>query len=112
MSFQINLASVEDWKTEIEETQGVVQVVEMYRDWCGPSKAIQATFKRIYFDLGDHPLKFYTANVDKIDHLTEYRNDCEPVFLFYKDNQILQQIKGVNAPELSQKILGMFQTTA
>eukprot|EP01023_Acetabularia_acetabulum_P050596 TRINITY_DN5490_c0_g1_i2.p2 TRINITY_DN5490_c0_g1~~TRINITY_DN5490_c0_g1_i2.p2 ORF type:complete len:112 (-),score=9.81 TRINITY_DN5490_c0_g1_i2:267-602(-) len=109
MSFQINLVSADDWKLEIEQTQGVLQVVEMYREWSGPCKAIQATFKRIYFDLGDHPLKFYTANVDKIDHLAEYRNCCKPIFLFYRDNQILEKFEGVKAPDLSQYIMGKFQ---
>ncbi len=29
--------------------------------WCGPSKAINATFKRIFYDNSDNPLKFYTV---------------------------------------------------
>ena len=36
-------------------------VVELYPGWCGPSKAIQSTFRRIYFDAGDRPLKFFTV---------------------------------------------------
>lgn len=37
-------------------------VVECYQGWCGPCKAIQGTFKRIYFDAGDKPLKFFTVS--------------------------------------------------
>ncbi len=36
-------------------------VVELYQSWCGPCKAIISTFKRIYFDAGDRPLKFFTV---------------------------------------------------
>lgn len=36
-------------------------VVELYQSWCGPSKAVQGTLKRIYFDLTDRPLKFFTV---------------------------------------------------
>ena len=32
-------------------------VIDCYRQWCGPCKAVVSTFKRIYFDLGDRPLK-------------------------------------------------------
>ena len=39
-----------------------VAVVECYQDWCGPCKAIFNTFKRLYFELGDRPLKFYTVS--------------------------------------------------
>lgn len=38
----------------------LAQIVELYPDWCGPCKAIQSTFRRIYFDAGDRPLKFFT----------------------------------------------------
>lgn len=37
-------------------------VVEVYQGWCGPCKAINSTFKRLYFDLSDRPLKFYTVS--------------------------------------------------
>ena len=41
----------------------LVAVVECYQTWCGPCKAIQGTFKRIYFDAGDKPLKFFTVRL-------------------------------------------------
>eukprot|EP00955_Chlamydomonas_euryale_P116564 366426-Chlamydomonas_euryale.AAC.28 len=75
-------------------------VVELYQPWAGPCKAILNTFKRIYFDAGDKPLKFFTVcgmgaaarphvgrevDVEAVgEPFTEYKGKCQPVFLFYK----------------------------
>lgn len=37
-------------------------VVEVFQSWCGPCKAVQSTFKKLYFDLNDRPLKFYSVS--------------------------------------------------
>lgn len=83
--------------------------MEMYQEWSGPCKAIQNTFKRVYFDNSDAPLKFYTACVTKIPEVAEYRDNSEPVFCFYKDGSMLDKITGVKAPELTKKILSLLE---
>mmetsp|Transcript_38366 Transcript_38366/g.97151 ORF Transcript_38366/g.97151 Transcript_38366/m.97151 type:complete len:112 (+) Transcript_38366:177-512(+) len=109
MSFQVDLQSTDDWNNEIVNTPGLLQVVEMYQEWSGPCKAIQSTFKRIYFDNSDAPLKFYTACVGKIPGLEQYKGSSEPVFCFYKDGAELGKITGVKAPELQKKILSLLE---
>lgn len=131
MSFQVNILDENVWTSEIMETPGTLQgwlcrmiiipfekhyriflfartVVECYQSWCGPCKAIQSTFKRLYFDLSDRPLKFYTVglvihldvenpsittsqtakvmqvNVDNIKALENCRGHCKPSFHLYK----------------------------
>ena len=37
----------------------VAAVVEAYQDWCGPCKPVSSTLKKLFFDAGDAPLKFY-----------------------------------------------------
>lgn len=59
-------------------------VVEIYQSWSGPCRAIQSTFKRIYFDNADSPLKFYTADATAVPELKAYVGSCEPVFILYK----------------------------
>mmetsp|Transcript_148 Transcript_148/g.281 ORF Transcript_148/g.281 Transcript_148/m.281 type:complete len:129 (+) Transcript_148:128-514(+) len=116
--FQTALTSDADWETEVgkpagengEEpgesgVPGYLQVIDCHSDWCGPCKAIMSTFRKIFFDFGDRPLKFYTANVDKIKCLEKYRGSCQPVFLFYQDNNQLECITGVDAPKLSGLIM-------
>lgn len=39
---------------------------------------------RLFFDLGDRPLKMWTANCNKISALSKFRGRCEPAFLFIK----------------------------
>ena len=62
MAFQIDVTNADTWKREVLEVPGTLQVVELYQTWCGPCKAIQGTFKRVYFDAGDKPLKFITVS--------------------------------------------------
>jgi hypothetical protein len=72
----------------------------MYQEWSGPCKAIQNTFKRVYFDNSDAPLKFYTACVTKIPEVAEYRGNSEPVFCFYKVWISLPDENGITHPIL------------
>eukprot|EP00899_Mesostigma_viride_P002908 jgi/Mesvir1/12618/Mv09317-RA.1 len=82
-NIQIAITSDEMWDSEIRKTTGFLQVIDVHQAWCGPCKAIQATFRRIFFDNNDRPLKFYTAESDKLAALEPYRGKCEPLFLIY-----------------------------
>ncbi|GMH36323.1 hypothetical protein BSKO_04191 [Bryopsis sp. KO-2023] len=107
MSFQIDIADESTWSSEIMETPGTVQVVEGYQSWCGPCKAVQSAFKRLYFDLGDRPLKFYTVKADRVQALASHKGKCRPVFFFYKDGQVLETVEGVDAPRLTKLIMDL-----
>mmetsp|Transcript_11834 Transcript_11834/g.34928 ORF Transcript_11834/g.34928 Transcript_11834/m.34928 type:complete len:110 (-) Transcript_11834:114-443(-) len=108
MAFQTDIKSADDFKKEILDTPGTLQVVELYQPWAGPCKAILNTFKRIYFDAGDKPLKFFTVDVEAVgEPFTEYKGKCQPVFLFYKDGQVKAQVEGVQAPTLAKYIQTM-----
>eukprot|EP00201_Polytomella_parva_P003864 CAMPEP_0175072936 /NCGR_PEP_ID=MMETSP0052_2-20121109/20226_1 /TAXON_ID=51329 ORGANISM="Polytomella parva, Strain SAG 63-3" /NCGR_SAMPLE_ID=MMETSP0052_2 /ASSEMBLY_ACC=CAM_ASM_000194 /LENGTH=107 /DNA_ID=CAMNT_0016340575 /DNA_START=31 /DNA_END=354 /DNA_ORIENTATION=+ len=104
MSFQLDIQSEATFKTEILQTPGTLQVIEVYQSWSGPSRAIISTFRRIYFDAGDKPLKFFTACADKIPILKEYVGKCQPVFLFFKDGAQIEKVVGNNGPLLSSII--------
>lgn len=38
-------------------------VIEVYQSWCGPCKAVASILKKLYFDMSDKPLKFYTVRL-------------------------------------------------
>lgn len=48
--------------TLIATPAACLAVVEVYQSWCGPCKAVQSTFKRLYFEFTDRPLKFYSVS--------------------------------------------------
>ena len=80
-------------------------VIDVHQSWSGPCKAIQSTFKRIFFDYGDKPMKFFTADASKIEALSDLVGSCEPAFVFYMDGaKFGDTIKGVNAPSILKVI--------
>ena len=78
-------------------------VIDVHQSWTGPCKAIQSTFKKIFFEHGDKPIKFFTADASKIDAAKDYVGSCEPVFLFYKDGK-KKEVRGVDAPTIVKMI--------
>lgn len=58
-------------------------VVEVYQAWCGPSKAVQSTFKKILLDSPDAAIQFFTVCAAKVPALEKY-DHCEPKFLLVK----------------------------
>lgn len=107
MSFQLDIANEAVFKAEVLDVPGTLQVIEVYQGWCGPCKAIQSTFKKLFFDLNDRPLKFYTVCADKVPFLKEYVGKSIPVFLLYKDGAQVNKIVGVVAPALQQTIVDL-----
>ncbi|GIL76270.1 hypothetical protein Vretifemale_5881 [Volvox reticuliferus] len=107
MSFITEITSEAQFKTEILETPGTLQVIEVFQSWCGPCKAVQSTFKRLYFDLNDRPLKFYSVSAERLPMLREYVGKCRPVFLFWKDGKQVEVVIGVQAPALTQLVTGL-----
>ncbi|EEH54201.1 flagellar outer dynein arm light chain 6 [Micromonas pusilla CCMP1545] len=103
MSFQTALTDDASWKLEIMETPGMFQIIDVHQSWTGPCKAIQSTFKKIFFEHGDKPIKFFTADASKIDAAKDYVGSCEPVFLFYKDGK-KKEVRGVDAPTIVKMI--------
>ncbi|NXL26720.1 TXND6 protein, partial [Setophaga kirtlandii] len=45
------------------------------------------------------------AEVDSIDALEKYRGQCEPVFLFYTEGELVAVVRGADAPLLQKTIL-------
>ncbi|KAG2493731.1 hypothetical protein HYH03_007954 [Edaphochlamys debaryana] len=106
MTFVVDITSDAQWKQEIIGTPGL-QVIEIYQGWCGPCKAVQSTFKRLYFDLNDRPLKFFSVAADKLPLFKEYVGKCIPVFLFYKDGKQVEKVVGVQAPSLNRLVMDL-----
>ncbi|KAG2437995.1 hypothetical protein HXX76_005609 [Chlamydomonas incerta] len=107
MAFITEIANEAQWKTEVLETPGTLQVVEVFQSWCGPCKAVQSIFKKLYFDLNDRLLKFYSVSSERLPFLKEYVGKCKPIFLFFKDGKQVEKIDGVKAPQLNKVVTEM-----
>lgn len=112
MSFVVDIASESQFKTEVLDTPGTLQVVEVYQSWCGPCKAVQSTFKRLYFEFTDRPLKFYSLAAERLPILKDYVGKSIPVFLFFKDGREVEKVVGVQAPTLTRLITDLSLTKA
>ncbi|XP_027559644.1 thioredoxin domain-containing protein 6 [Neopelma chrysocephalum] len=80
-------------------------VVDAFQAWCGPCKTVVDLFQKIRNEVGSNLLHFAVAEVDSIDALEGYRGQCQPVFLFYSEGELVAVVRGVNAPLLQKTIL-------
>ena len=100
MSFQKHLRSDSDWDDEIVQVAGVLQVVDVHQTWCGPCKAMASTLRRVAMDHGDKPIKFFTADCEKIDALKQSVGGSEPKFQLWMNGKMKKEVKGVDAPTI------------
>ena len=100
MSFQKHLRSDGDWDDEIVQVAGVLQVVDVHKTWCGPCKAMASTLRRVAMDHGDKPIKFFTADAEKIDALKKSVGGSEPKFQLWMNGKMKKEVKGVDAPTI------------
>eukprot|EP00002_Diphylleia_rotans_P016788 TRINITY_DN325_c0_g2_i5.p1 TRINITY_DN325_c0_g2~~TRINITY_DN325_c0_g2_i5.p1 ORF type:complete len:216 (-),score=44.09 TRINITY_DN325_c0_g2_i5:269-916(-) len=85
---------------ELVKARGLA-VVDVHANWCGPCKAIVPAFKRLYFDYGERPIRFLTADADNIPALSQFAKKSQPTFQVYKDGDLVETIHGANAPRLT-----------
>jgi len=100
MSITKDVTTDEKWREEVLESPGGLKVVEVYQDWCGPAKSLEATFKRFYFDNSTKAIGFITASSRGIKDLAKYADVCEPVFQFYIKGKKEAEVTGCDLPKL------------
>jgi len=103
-SSQVAITDNDAWTEEIEKVKGATLVVDVHQNWTGPCVAAQGTLRKIAFDHGDKPLKFFTADASRLTALHDYSGPCEPLFMVIKDDNRVE-IKGLDAPKLRAAIL-------
>lgn len=79
-------------------------VIDVYQKWCGPCAAVLSLFKRLRNEVGDDLLRFAVAEADSIESLEKYRGKCEPSFLMYGSGQLVNVVRGANAPALLKDV--------
>jgi len=97
---------VEDDKhlAELLDKKGLLYVIDVYTEWCGPCKAILSTLQRAFLDYGEKGVRFLTACADRLTALKEHAGRSRPLFLFYSDRQVVEKVEGCSAPALLRAI--------
>eukprot|EP00794_Sanderia_malayensis_P017266 gene17266-18990_t len=99
---RVEVKGQDQWE-DLMTKEGLI-VVDAYASWCGPCKAIESTFRKMRNETGDDLLHFATAETDSIESLALYRERSRPTFLFYGGGQLMNAIRGCNAPLLIRSI--------
>ncbi|XP_030832257.1 thioredoxin domain-containing protein 3 homolog isoform X6 [Strongylocentrotus purpuratus] len=102
ISLQKEILNQEMWD-ELLSLEGLT-VIDVYQKWCGPCAAVLSLFKRLRNEVGDDLLRFAVAEADSIESLERYRGKCEPSFLMYGSGQLVNVVRGANAPKLLKDV--------
>lgn len=99
------IKSVEEFNTEVNETEGVV-VVDFWASWCGPCKALMPTLEEVDADLDDHA-KIVKVSIEDVPELAkEYGIQTIPTLLFFSDGELVDNHTGtISAQDLRDRIV-------
>ncbi|OWZ11126.1 hypothetical protein PHMEG_00015903 [Phytophthora megakarya] len=106
MELVTKVRDVEHWAQVLESSDRKLVVVDVHKEWCGPCKIVEPTYKRLVTDI-DHAerrLMFVALNVGLHVDGIEDTGSCKPRFLFFKDRKHFTGVDGANAPQLEQLV--------
>merc|ERR1712098_407803 len=102
MVYQV--ASKEDFKSQLEAAGDKLVVGDFYADWCGPCKMIAPHLATLETELGGAVI-FLKVNVDDCDEVAmEYNISAMPTFIFFKASKKLDEFKGANLDKVKEKV--------
>ncbi|TMW57870.1 hypothetical protein Poli38472_013344 [Pythium oligandrum] len=106
MELVTRVRDAEHWMQLRETSEKKLVVVDAHKDWCGPCKILEPTYKRITTDI-DRPeqrLVFASLNVNLGLEGIEDNGSCKPRFILFKDRKQIAEVTGANAPQLEHLI--------
>ncbi|XP_023331144.1 thioredoxin domain-containing protein 3 homolog [Eurytemora carolleeae] len=95
----------EEWFNTLKK-DGLI-IIDVYNKWSGPCLAMSSVIKKIRVQcqvkLG-REFNHTTACCDDIPQLNIFKRSCKPVFLFYRDQQLIWVIQGADAASMRKYI--------
>jgi thioredoxin 1 len=91
---------------QLKETEKLL-MIDFYTRWCGPCTAIVPTMKsmQITVDSFDDRVKFLQLERHVIpEYEKKFAKTSKPKFLFMKNQEILREVDGCDAPMISKTI--------
>ncbi|KAE9190952.1 hypothetical protein PF002_g24632 [Phytophthora fragariae] len=94
MELLTKVRDAEHWAQVLESSEKKLVVVDVHKDWCGPCKIVEPTYKRLATEIDHAERRVIFTTV----------GSCKPRFLFFKDRKHIADVDGANAPQLEQLV--------
>ena len=83
-------------------------VVDFFADWCGPCRRIAPDFMKLSQIYAD--INFCKVDIDNNkDIATEYKIECMPTFLFFKNGELKHTVVGANLQSIKDTITNLLE---
>uniref|UniRef100_K3WXZ7 Thioredoxin domain-containing protein n=1 Tax=Globisporangium ultimum (strain ATCC 200006 / CBS 805.95 / DAOM BR144) TaxID=431595 RepID=K3WXZ7_GLOUD len=106
MELVTKVKDAEHWGQLREASDKKLLVVDVHKDWCGPCKIMEPTYKRLSVDIdqAEKRVAFATLNVILGVEGVEDNGSCKPRFVLFRERKPVAEVSGANAPQLEQLV--------
>lgn len=105
-----------DWQKMLDDSTSKVVVVDVYQDWCGPCEVLNPVWSAISLEFDDFKnigsfRSIESGSVEPLSEFTGEESTCRPLFLIFRNRNLVKRVYGCNAPHLKTIIMDTIQTT-
>ncbi|GAB9468052.1 hypothetical protein Gpo141_00005380 [Globisporangium polare] len=106
MELVAKVKDAEHWALLREASDKKLLVVDVHKDWCGPCKIMEPTYKRLAVDIdqSEKRVAFASLNVTLGLEGVEDTGSCKPRFVLIRERKQIAELNGANAPQLEQLV--------
>ena len=84
-------------------------IVDCTASWCSPCKKIAPKIEKLSKKEEYNEVSFYVYDIDEDDELTEEYIEVVPTFLFFKEGELVKEIKGSNYNKVVEQLDNMLE---
>ncbi|TYZ63390.1 hypothetical protein PybrP1_001926 [[Pythium] brassicae (nom. inval.)] len=106
MELIVKVKDAEHWAALREASDKKLLVVDVHKDWCGPCKIMEPTYKRLAVDIDQSEKRATVAQLNVALGLdgVEDTGSCKPRFVLFRERKQIAELNGANAPHLEQLV--------
>ena len=105
----VPIDNAEQWNEQMASLGKKLLVIDVHKKWCGPCEVMRPTFERIFLNTDECENRCIFVSVSDeagIEPLAKYTEKAtsKPLFVLWKQNEVVATISGANSPEISNLI--------